>query len=110
MTTLDAKALASVTGLTLQDYNDRAEKFRQGTFGHDVSQNIAALLENVAAKPPAAILDFGCGPGRDLKSFAELGHVPIGLDGSARFAMMARAAGWEVWEQDFLAPDLPDKQ
>jgi SAM-dependent methyltransferase len=107
-TKLDATELTSVARLTLQHYNDRAERFREGTFGHDVSQNIAALLQSIEGKPPAAILDFGCGPGRDLKSFAELGHAPIGLDGSARFATMARAEGWEVWEQDFLALDLPD--
>jgi hypothetical protein len=28
------------------------------------------------------ILDFGCGPGRDLKVFAELGHIAIGLEGA----------------------------
>ena len=109
-TKLDANELASVASLTLQHYNDRAERFREGTFGHDVSQNIAALLQNIERNAPAAILDFGCGPGRDLKAFAGLGHAPIGLDGSARFAAMARAAGCEVWEQDFLALDLPDKR
>ncbi|MBA3254100.1 MAG: class I SAM-dependent methyltransferase, partial [Pseudomonadota bacterium] len=33
---------------------------------------------------------------------------PIGLDGAARFVEMARAdTGCEVWQQDFLALDLP---
>ena len=107
---LNVKELASVASLTLQHYNDRAERFREGTFGHDVSQNIAALLQHIEENPPAAILDFGCGPGRDLKAFAELGHAPIGLDGSASFAAMVRASGWEAWEQNFLALDLPDKR
>jgi len=75
-----------------------------------VSQNIAALLQQIEGEPPAAILDLGCGPGRDLKAFAELGHAPIGLDGSPRFAAMVRAAGWEVWEKNFLTLDLPDKR
>ncbi|HEY4748304.1 MAG TPA: class I SAM-dependent methyltransferase, partial [Steroidobacteraceae bacterium] len=76
---------------------------------HDVSQNIAALLHYIEAAPPFTILDFGCGPGRDLKVFASLGHVAIGLEGAARFAAMARAhSGCEVWEQDFLKLDLPD--
>ena len=58
--------------------------------------------------PPFAILDFGCGPGRDLKTFADLGHAPVGLEGAAPFADMARAhSGCEVWQQDFLALDLP---
>jgi SAM-dependent methyltransferase len=54
------------------------------------------------------ILDFGCGPGRDLQAFRDLGHEAVGLDGAAAFVTMARAAtGCEVWHQDFLALDLP---
>ena len=56
-----------------------------------MSQNIAALLSHVVGPAPFTILDFGCGPGRDLKTFADLGHVAIGLDGAERFAEMARA-------------------
>jgi SAM-dependent methyltransferase len=60
-------------------------------------------------EPPFKILDFGCGPGRDLKTFAELGHIAIGLEGSPHLAVMARAhSGCEVWQQDFLKLDLPD--
>ena len=59
-------------------------------------------------EPPFTLLDFGCGPGRDLKIFAELGHRAIGLDGAAQFAEMARAhSGCEIWLQDFLKLDLP---
>ena len=59
--------------------------------------------------PPFTILDFGCGPGRDLKVFAELGHVAVGLEGAAHFAAMAHAhTGCEIWQQDFLKLDLPD--
>jgi len=54
-------------------------------------------------------LDFGCGPGRDLMAFKELGHHPIGLDGSSEFVEMARAKGFEVWHQNFLDLQLPDK-
>jgi SAM-dependent methyltransferase len=93
---------------TLRYYDDHAESFREGTRGHDVSQNIEALLNHIESSPPLSILDFGCGPGRDLKTFAALGHAPIGLEGSARFAEMARAEQLEVWEQNFLALDLPD--
>jgi SAM-dependent methyltransferase len=93
---------------TLEHYDARAEDFWHGTRGHDVRQNIDALLSAIEGKPPFAILDFGCGPGRDLKAYAELGHVAVGLEGSARFAAMAREySGCEVLEQDFLALDLP---
>ena len=101
--------MEKITALTLEHYNQSAEGFRDGTRDHDVSQNIDALLRHIEAEPPFTILDFGCGPGRDLKAFAALGHVPIGLEGAERFVEMARAeTGCEVWQQDFLELDLPD--
>ena len=105
---LSAHDLQKVSALTLEHYDQRAEDFRAGTRDHDVSQNIAALLQHLEGAPPYTLLDFGCGPGRDLRAFTALGHVAIGLEGSARFAQMARAdSGCEVWQQDFLAIDLP---
>jgi SAM-dependent methyltransferase len=105
---LHPRDLAEIARSTLDHYNRNAEEFREGTRDHDVSQNIAALLRHIEAEPPLRLLDFGCGPGRDLKTLAGLGHVAIGLDGAERFAAMARAeSGCEVWQQDFLALDLP---
>ncbi len=93
---------------TLAHYSERAEDFWEGTRDHDVSQNIAALLRHVEGAAPMTILDLGCGPGRDLRTFAELGHIAIGLEGSPQFAAMARThSGCEVWEQNLLALDLP---
>ena len=99
--------LFAVTRATLRHYDAHAAGFRDGTWGHDVSQNIDALLDAIAAPPPCRILDFGCGPGRDLRAFKARGHAPVGLDGAVEFAAMARAAGFEVLLQDFLALDLP---
>jgi SAM-dependent methyltransferase len=102
--------LADLADRTLEDYRRRAESFREGTRDHDVSQNIAALLKHINGSPPFTILDFGCGPGRDLATFAQLGHRSIGLEGAAQFVAMARAeTKCEVWQQDFLGLDLPDK-
>ena len=99
----------TISAATLRHYNESAEGFREGTRDHDVSQNIDALLGAIEGEPPFTVLDFGCGPGRDLKQFAALGHRPVGLDGAERFAEMARAdSGCEVWHQDFMALDLPD--
>src|SRR6476659_11276743 len=71
--------------------------------------NIAAMLQYIEGEPRFTILDFGCGPGRDLKVVAELGHIAVGLEGAAHFADMARAySGCEVWQQDFLKLDLPN--
>jgi SAM-dependent methyltransferase len=107
---LNRQDLATISDLTLEHYNQRAEDFWAGTREHDVSQNIAALLRFIEGDPPFTVLDFGCGPGRDLKTFAGLGHIAIGLEGAPRFAAMARAyCGCIVWEQDFLKLDLPDK-
>lgn len=105
---LSPSDLEKISTQTLEHYNQRAEDFRDGTSDHDVSQNIAALLRPIESEPPFTILDFGCGPGRDLKTFAALGHVPIGLEGAARFVEMARTdTGYEVWQQDFRELDLP---
>lgn len=96
------------TAKTLDYYNRSAVEFREGTRDHDVSQNIAALLRHIQGAPPWRILDLGCGPGRDLATFRDLGHVAVGLDGSPALAAMAREhSGCEVWEQDFLALRLP---
>ncbi len=97
-----------ISALTLDHYERRAVRFWEGTRDHDVGQNIVALLKNIEGPAPFTILDFGCGPGRDLKAFAALGHVAIGLEGAASFARMAREwSGCEVWQQDFLKLDLP---
>jgi SAM-dependent methyltransferase len=100
--------LERITAQTLAHYNERATQFWQGTRDHDVRQNREALLRHIEGEPPWRILDFGCGPGRDLAAFRALGHEPVGLDGSAEFVAMASAhSGCEVWRQDFLALDLP---
>ena len=96
-------------GTTLTHYEQHAEEFRAGTRDHDVSQNIDALLRHIEGEGPFTILDFGCGPGRDLASLLRRGHTAIGLDGAAAFVAMARAdSGCEVWQQDFLNLSLPD--
>jgi SAM-dependent methyltransferase len=65
------------------------------------------MLQHIGGEQPFTILDFGCGPGRDLKIFTELGHIAIGLEGTTQLAAMARAySGCEVWQQDFLKLDL----
>ena len=108
---LSADELAQISTLTVRHYQDCAEDFRDGTRDHDVSQNIAALLTHIQAPAAQQILDFGCGPGRDLRTFTALGHTAVGLDGCARFVEMARSdSGCEAWQQDFLALDLPPER
>src|SRR5258706_3665562 len=103
-----ADDLARISRLTLDDYERRADSFWQGTKDHDVTQNYDALLSHLEGDGPFTLLDFGCGPGRDLRYFADLGHTAVGLDGCPRFCAMARAhSGCEVLQQDFLALSLP---
>lgn len=106
---MDAKTLRQISQTTLAHYETNAESFREGTLDHDVSQNITAMLRHIETPAPHTLLDFGCGPGRDLKTFKDMGHIAIGLDGAARFVEMARShSGCEVWQQDFLSLNLPD--
>jgi SAM-dependent methyltransferase len=105
---LNPAQLAETSSVTLSHYNRHAERFWEGTRDHDVSQNRDALLRELRGVPPFRILDFGCGPGRDLKIFRDLGHKAVGLEGAERFVELAREySGCEVWRQDFLKLDLP---
>jgi SAM-dependent methyltransferase len=108
--TLNPQDLVKISSLTLNYYDQHAEDFFAGTRNHDVSQNIVSLLHYIEVEPPFNILDFGCGPGRDLKELTKMGHIAAGLDGSKCFAAMARDySRCEVWQQDFLKLDLPTK-
>jgi SAM-dependent methyltransferase len=105
---LTRKEIEEIAARTLAHYDEGARAFWEGTRDHDVSQNIAALLDHIQASPPFEVLDFGCGPGRDLMTFRQLGHHATGLEGSAQLAAMARRhSGCEVLEQNFLRLDLP---
>ncbi len=90
-------------------YDSSAESFWEGTQDHDVSQNMDALVRNLNTQGDERILDFGCGPGRDLVAWKKRGCRPVGLDGALRFCEMARAlSGCEVLHQDFSQLDLPE--
>jgi SAM-dependent methyltransferase len=106
---LTAAELQALTARTLGHYDAAAVAFEAGTRTHDVSQNYAAFLGAIEGQAPFKLLDFGCGPGRDLAYFRSQGHEAVGLDGAARFVAIAHAAtGCEVLHQDFLHLSLPD--
>ncbi|MCM8539813.1 MAG: class I SAM-dependent methyltransferase [Lentisphaeraceae bacterium] len=101
--------ISSAVEKTLMHYQLNAESFWEGTKDHDVAQNYAALQTNMTALTGMTVLDFGCGPGRDLIHFTKRGHTAIGLDGCEAFCEMARAnSNCEVWHQDFCELDLPE--
>ena len=94
---------------TIAHYSSRPLEFWEGTRGHDVSQNLEALCRNLPeSNEPCRVLDFGCGPGRDLKQLTDLGCIAVGLDGCLEFCEMARDfSGCEVFHQNFIELDLP---
>lgn len=85
-----------------------AADYAEDAQSRDLSADYALFFRYLQGTGPLDLLDLGCGPGRDLGHFKRLGHRAIGLDGSAQFVEMARAAtGCTVFQQDFLSLDLP---
>lgn len=72
---------------TINYYNKNAESFIQDT----VSVKFTATQDKFLNKLPsgAAILDFGCGSGRDTKYFIEQGFMVEATDGSIEFCEKA---------------------
>jgi len=102
-------ALEEIEKFNIAHYEENAESFRIGTQHHDVSQNIAALLDALPQEKTLDILDFGCGPGRDLRVFKALGHRPVGLDGCKEFCKMAQEqSDCPTLNQQFLKLELEE--
>ena len=105
---LSLEQIKELTRRTIGHYEFNADSYRVGTEDHDVSQNYAALLDSIESEKPFKILDLGCGPGRDLKYFKSLGHIPEGIEGSETFVEVARkSTGCDVYHMDFINLDLP---
>ena len=101
--------LEEIENLTIGHYENNAESFRIGTKDHDVSQNIEAFLGALPKGKQLDILDFGCGPGRDLNVFKQMGHRPTGLDGSKEFCKMTqKLSKFPILHQKFLHLELED--
>ncbi len=93
--------------ITIAEYQLTAQDFRLGTWNHDVSQNRNALI-TAMSKPKGRVLDLGCGPGRDLVAFQEMGYEVTGLDATPAFVEMAKQiTGCQILEQCFLSLNLP---
>ena len=74
---------------TISYYNENAEQYYSSTIDVDfewMRNKFASYLPNYAR-----IIDIGCGSGRDVKAFREMGYDAIGLDASEELACLARA-------------------
>ena len=101
--------LDEIESFTIGHYDNNVESFWLGTRDHDVSQNIEAFLRALPQDKILDILDFGCGPGRDMRTFKSLDHRPIGLDGSIAFCRLAHQhSGCLALHQQFLKLDLKE--
>ena len=75
--TLSLGDLTDITSTTLDHYESLANEFWDGTNDHDVTENYTALMEVLPERDKLRILDFGCGPRRDLMYFKSLGHERV---------------------------------
>lgn len=88
--------------LTIAAYDQMADAYWTETRDRDLQSDYDLFLGHLHGEGPFDLLDLGCGPGRDLRYFASLGHRAVGIDGSARFVAMARAySGCVVMRQNF---------
>ena len=105
---LSPRELQELTRRTIGHYEFNSESYQIGTVDHDVSQNYMALLDSIESEITFKILDFGCGPGRDLRYFKSLGHIPTGIEGSETFVKVTRTTiGCDVHHMNFINLDLP---
>ncbi len=89
---------------TLRHYQERADAFRAGTQGHDVSQNIAAAGQH--PRVPRLHPGFRQDPG-DTCALLPLPAPGRGPEAGPHGKPAWRAIGLQVWKRHFLALDLP---
>ena len=91
---------------TLNYYADHAQEFLTSTLRADMSAAYARVLPLIPAG--AAILDLGCGSGRDSLAFKKLGYQVTAADGSRELAQAAQQLlGQAVLCAEYKALELP---
>lgn len=97
-----------IAARTIAAYNGMAEAYLAETLDRDLQADYDLFFGHLIGPGPFDLLDLGCGPGRDLRYFAQRGHRPVGVDGAARMVAVARAySGCRVLCQDLRALRLP---
>ncbi len=72
---------------TLEYYNNNAEEYVARTRNIDIAEQQDIFLHFLPS--PSLILDAGCGSGRDIKAFTDLGHTVTGIDASSSLIKLA---------------------
>lgn len=89
-------------------YRQNAQRFFTDTASVDMS---ALYLPFIGCLPPGArILDAGCGSGRDVKAFSEMGFAVEAFDASAELVALARQlSGKPVTQMRFQDVDAVER-
>ena len=74
---------------TIEFYNLNADNYYCATIDADFSSAYKRFLSYIPKN--GRIMDMGCGSGRDVVAFSELGYDATGLDASDSMAQLARA-------------------
>lgn len=74
--------------MSIAYYDQNAEAFFRDTVAADVSSLRSRFLAHVP--PGSAVLDAGCGSGRDAAAFQAAGYRVTAFDGSAEMVRLAR--------------------
>ncbi|MEN4541464.1 class I SAM-dependent methyltransferase [Pantoea agglomerans] len=89
-------------------YRQNAQRFFTDTVSVDMSALYPPFID--CLPPGARILDAGCGSGRDVKAFSEMGFVVEAFDASAELVALARQlSGKPVAQMRFQDVDAVEK-
>lgn len=78
-------------------YRQNAQRFFTDTASVDMSALYPPFID--CLPPGARILDAGCGSGRDVKAFSEMGFIVEAFDASAELVALARQLSGKPVEQ-----------
>ncbi|AYN27737.1 class I SAM-dependent methyltransferase [Buttiauxella sp. 3AFRM03] len=86
--------------MTLNYYQNNAQTFFDGTVNVDMSSLYESFTRHL--QPGAALLDAGCGSGRDAKAFHEMGYIVDAFDASSEMVALAtQHSGLSVQQMTF---------
>jgi len=73
---------------TIEFYNKNASSYAESTINLDISEQQLAFVNQLPLA--GKILDAGCGSGRDLAAFKNLGFEAVGIDASKELVEIAK--------------------